>query len=169
MVDPVPTRTTCSFKITLVATDAASVRLCYRCRKHLLNWHRSICLMRQCPATLRGFPCGHNGIPLECFAPPSTHLILSSFCLKVKSLRVLLEEISVKKWRGYSNPRCSWLTNFILSNICNFSQLVLSTHPLFALSNFVTLSIFRRLIKLLFQQLFLLSYRAHALCANIPF
>ncbi len=49
-----------------------------------------------------------------------------------------------------SNPRYSWVTYFILSNICNFSQLVLSilsTHPLFALSIFVTLSIFRRLIK----------------------
>ncbi len=51
-----------------------------------------------------------------------------------------------------SNPRYSCVTFFILSNICNFSQLVLpilSTHPLFALSNFATLSIFRRLVKLL--------------------
>ncbi len=50
-----------------------------------------------------------------------------------------------------SNPRYSWVTYFILSSICNFSQLVLSilsTHFLFDLSNFVTLSIFRRLIKL---------------------
>ncbi len=50
----------------------------------------------------------------------------------------------------FSNPRYSWVTYFILSNICNFSQLVLSilsTHPLFVLSIFVTLSIFRRLIK----------------------
>ncbi len=33
-----------------------------------------------------------------------------------------------------SNPRYTWVIYFILSNICNFSQLVLSTHPLFALS-----------------------------------
>ncbi len=49
-----------------------------------------------------------------------------------------------------SNPRYSWVTYFILSNICNFSQLVLSilsTHRLFALSIFITFSIFRRLIK----------------------
>ncbi len=44
-----------------------------------------------------------------------------------------------------SNPRYSWVTYFILSNICYFSQLVisiLSTHPLFTLSIFVILSIF---------------------------
>ncbi len=29
-----------------------------------------------------------------------------------------------------SNPRYSWVTYFILSNFCNFTQLVLSTHPL---------------------------------------
>ncbi len=59
-----------------------------------------------------------------------------------------------------SNPRHSWVTYFILSNFCNFSQLVLSilsTHPLFVLSNFVTLSIFRRLIKLLSSSRPLLS------------
>ncbi len=46
--------------------------------------------------------------------------------------------------RTCSNPRYSWVTYFKLSDICNFSQLVrsiLSTHPLFALSIFVTLSI----------------------------
>ncbi len=59
-----------------------------------------------------------------------------------------------------NNQRYSWVTCFILSNICNFSQLVLSilsTHPLFALSIFVTLSIFRRLIKLLSSSRALLS------------
>ncbi len=59
-----------------------------------------------------------------------------------------------------SNPRCSWVTYFSLSNICNFSQLVLSilsTHPLFALSIFVTLSIFRRRIKRLSSSRPLLS------------
>ncbi len=89
-----------------------------------------------------------------------------------------------------SNPRYSWVTYFILSNICT----LLSTHPLLALSIFVTLPIFRRLIKRLSSfrpllsihfftlsshpitapavnttQHFLLSYRAHALCTNIPF
>ncbi len=99
-----------------------------------------------------------------------------------------------------SNPRYSWVTYFILSNICYFSQLILSilsTHPLFPLSIFVTLSVFRRLNKrlsfscpllsihflryyltlkkkhLLYtphtQQLSFLSYRAHALCGNTTF
>ncbi len=62
--------------------------------------------------------------------------------------------------RRCSNPRYLWVTYFILSNICYFSQLVLSilsTHPLFALSIFVTLSIFRRLIKFLSSSRPLLS------------
>ncbi len=56
------------------------------------------------------------------------------------------------KLKVCSSPRYSWVTYFILSNICNFSQLVfsiLSTHTLFALSIFVSLSIFSRLIKLM--------------------
>ncbi len=59
-----------------------------------------------------------------------------------------------------SNPRYSWVTYYILSSICNFSQLVLSilsNHPLFALSIDVTLWIFRRLIKLLSSSRPLLS------------
>ncbi len=53
-----------------------------------------------------------------------------------------------------SNPRYSWVTYFILSNICNFSQLILSilsTHLLFALSNFVTLSNFCHLLAPCYQ------------------
>ncbi len=39
--------------------------------------------------------------------------------------------VNLKPWRSPgSNPRYSWVTYFIWSNFCNFSQLVLSTHPL---------------------------------------
>ncbi len=48
-----------------------------------------------------------------------------------------------------SNLRYSWVTCLILSNFYNFSQLVLSTHPLLLYTIFVTLSNFCHLIKLL--------------------
>ncbi len=96
--------------------------------------------------------------------------------------------------RGCGNPQYSWVIYFILSNFCRFSQLGLSTHPLLLCQflspyqSFVVLSNFCRLLTLCYlltfyfiytpykctccthhKQLFLLSYRAHALCANIPF
>ncbi len=110
----------------------------------------------------------------------------------------LLILVSCDNALAYNNPRYSWVTYFILSNICNFSQLVwsiLSTHPLLTLSilspyqSFVVLSNVCHLLDPCYlftfyviislykctcstphtTQYFLLSYRAHALCGNIPF
>ncbi len=94
-----------------------------------------------------------------------------------------------------SNPRYSWVTYFILSNFYNFSQFVVSTHPLLVyqfchlinlsssyqtsviFSPFVIYSLFTLsthpinapTVHITNTSLSLLSYRAHALCANIPF
>ncbi len=50
-----------------------------------------------------------------------------SLCSKANAIKILTS-------MGHSgllcSPRYSWVTYFILSNICNFSQLFLSTHPL---------------------------------------
>ncbi len=88
-----------------------------------------------------------------------TYLPISVFlCLSaIKVINVYNWHLAFFSWSDVisltcSNPRYSWVTYFILSNICNVSQLVLSissTHTLFALSIFVTLSIFHRLINLL--------------------
>ncbi len=90
-----------------------------------------------------------------------------------------------------SNPRYSWVTYFILSNFCNFSQLVLSTHPLLfyrffsTYQSFEVLSNFCQFLTHCYQFTFyviwqprnapavhtknttlsFLSYRAHALCS----
>ncbi len=58
-----------------------------------------------------------------------------------------------------SNPQYSWVTYFILSNFLKLFPACLIYSPLVALSIFVTLSIFRRLIKLLAFSHTLLSTR----------
>ncbi len=60
-----------------------------------------------------------------------------------------------------SNPRYSWVTYFILSTFCSFSQLVLSTYPLWLYQflspyqSFVVLSIFCHLLTLSYLFTFL--------------
>ncbi len=70
-----------------------------------------------------------------------------------------------KSWRGIcSNPRCSWVTYFILSNFCNFSQLDLSTHPLSLYQflspyhSFIVLSNFCQLLTLCYLLTFYFIY-----------
>ncbi len=57
----------------------------------------------------------------------------------VTHLTLLINNRDIERWRPLSgllsvhnftssNPRYSWVTYFILSNFCNFSQLVLPTH-----------------------------------------
>ncbi len=49
-----------------------------------------------------------------------------------RDIRLLLSMPSHVRGAGgvCSNPRYSWVSYFTLSNFCNFSQLVLSSHPL---------------------------------------
>ncbi len=71
-------------------------------------------------------------------------LVIMRHLPEIGAFHPFIRDISA--FANCSNPRYSWVTYFNLSNICNFSQLglsILSTHTLFALSNFVILSIFR--------------------------
>ncbi len=105
---------------------------------------------------------GFEGALIHCLFPQKGSIPVQNQPLSLSFFPAMFHILSFWRceWRICSNPRYSWVTYFILSNICNFSQLVLSilsTHPLFALSIFVTLSIFRCLIKLLSSSRPLLS------------